>query len=121
MLSFREFISEETENNLTVVSVSEEVLSLFEEINQALDNCLVESYLNPYIGWLNSSKIMEKYGINLPRYVFRDLEEGVEVVPLSIKESEYYFYYEYQMNEDGSYQSFATITDEQGLEELIEE
>jgi hypothetical protein len=82
---------------------------------------LVESYLNPYIGWLNSSKIMEKYGVNLPRYVFRDLEEGVEVVPLSIKESEYYFYYEYQMNEDGSYQSFATITDEQGLEELIEE
>jgi hypothetical protein len=121
MLSFREFVSDETRNDIPVISVSEEIISLFEEINEALDNCLVEDYLNPYIGWRNSSKIMEKYGINLPRYIFKDLHEGEEVVALSINESDYYFYYAYQINEDGSYQSFATITDEQGLDELLKE
>ena len=121
MISFRDFVSDETRNDLNVVSVSEETVSLFEEINEALDNCLVESHLNPYIGWRNSSKVMENYGIKLPSYIFKDLHEGEEVVALNVNESEYYFYYAYQINEDGSYQTFATITDEQGLEELIEE
>jgi hypothetical protein len=121
MFTFREFILKESADDLTVVPVSEEVVSSFEEINQLLDNVLTENTLNPYIGWINASKVMSNYGIQLPRSIFKDLQEGEEIVALSINESEYYFYYEYQMNEHGSYQSFATITDEQGLEELIKE
>jgi hypothetical protein len=121
MLSFNQFISEEIENNIKIVSISEEVIDKIDEINDILDNSLTESLVNPYIGWVNSSKILSGYGIDLPKVSFRDIQEGEEVVALSINESEYYFYYGYLMNEDGSYESFATITDEKGLDDLLED
>jgi hypothetical protein len=121
MFGFRHFISEEIGNDLKVVSISEEVNDTYEQINELLDICLSESSVNPYTGWIQATKTLTTFGINLPKVVFSDLEEGVEVIALTFNESEYYFYYEYALNESNQYETFATITDENGLDELLKE
>ena len=121
MIGFRHYISEEIGDDLNVISISEDICDSYEQINELLDICLSESSVNPYTGWLQSAKTLATFGINLPKVVFSDLREGVEVISLTFNESEYYFYYEYVINESNQYETFATITDEDGLDELLKE
>ena len=121
MIGFSSFISEEFGDDLKVVSISEDINESFEQINELLDICLSESSVNPYSGWIQSAKTLTAFGIDLPKVVFSDVQEGVEVVTLTFNESEYYFYYEYVLNESGYYETFATITDENGLDDLLKE
>ncbi len=121
MIGFKTFISEEIGDDLKVVSISEDVSQSYEQINELLDICLNESSVNPYTGWIQSSKTLTAFGIDLPKVVFSDSQEGTEVVTLTFNESEYYFYYEYELNESGLYETFATITDENGLDDLLKE
>lgn len=129
MLSFRHFLSEETgDATIPVVSITEGLSFDIDSINEQLDGILTENLSNPYIGWVNSSRILEQYGIKLPKVLFRDILEGVEVVSLNkvvalnINESEeeHYFYYEYNFVKEG-YHSFASIVNESELEELLAE
>jgi len=123
MLSFRHFLSEETGDvTIPVVSITESLSFDVDSINDQLDGCLTESLANPYIGWLNSARILEQYGIKLPKVLFKDILEGEEVVALNMNESEeeHYFYYEYNFVKEG-YHSFASIVNESELEELLAE
>lgn len=107
-----------------------------DEINDNLYRGLEPHLLNPYIGWVRSSKILAHYGIALPRIVFNDFEDGEEVVAVSQfgevvgeypdghiemkpKATEHYFYFSYGRTEDGHYDCYATITDSDGLDELV--
>jgi len=121
MIGFRHFISEDIGDNLNVVSISEDINDTYEQINELLDICLSESSVNPYTGWIQASKTLTAFGIDLPKVVFSGVQEGVEVIPLTFNESEYYFYYEYVLNESNQYETFATITDENGLNDLLKE
>lgn len=122
MLSFRHFLSQDNGDlNIPVVSISESVSINVDELNDAFDFQLNENLNNPYTGWLWSSKILESVGIELPKVLFTDSQEGVEVVELNINESHYYFYYEYNLNESKQYETFASIVTESELEELLEE
>lgn len=123
MLSFRYFLSEDNGDvTIPVVSISESLSFNIDNVNEQLDGILTENLSNPYIGWVNSSKILEQYGIKLPKVLFRDILEGVEVVALNINESEeeHYFYYEYSFVKEG-YTSFASIVNESELDELLAE
>jgi hypothetical protein len=123
MLSFRHFLSEDNGDvKIPVVSISESLSFDIDSINEQLDGILTENLSNPYIGWVNSSRILEQYGIKLPRIIFRDIQEGEEVVALNLEESKenYYFYYNYNFTKEG-YESFATIANETELEELLKE
>lgn len=122
MLSFRHFLSQDNGDlNIPVVSISESVSINVDELNDAFDFQLNENLNNPYTGWLWSAKILESVGIELPKVLFTDSQEGVEVVELNINESHYYFYYEYNLNESKQYETFASIVTESELEELLEE
>jgi hypothetical protein len=123
MLSFRHFLSQDNGDvTIPVVSLTEGLSFDIDEINEQLDSCLTESLANPYIGWLNSARILEQYGIKLPKVLFKDILEGEEVVALNMNESEeeHYFYYEYNFVKEG-YHSFASIVNESELEELLAE
>jgi hypothetical protein len=123
MLSFRHFLSEETGDvTIPVVSITESLSFDVDSINDQLDGCLTESLANPYIGWLNSARILEQYGIKLPKVLFKDILEGEEVVALNMNESEeeHYFYYVYNFVKEG-YHSFASIVNQSELEELLAE
>ena len=116
MLKFKQFV-ESNGDDLTVISVS----SLdIEAINEELSHSLNESSVNPYYDWLNSQRTLNHFGIDLPNVVFEDLDEGEEIVILECEGTDYYFYYSFWLNE-GVYESFATVTDESGLEELLKE
>ena len=123
MLSFRHFISQDNGDvTIPVVSITEGLSFDIDEINEQLDGCLTESLVNPYIGWLNSARILEQYGIKLPKVLFKDILEGEEVVALNMNESEeeHYFYYEYNFVKEG-YHSFASLVNKSELEELLAE
>jgi len=121
MLGFKQFVIGDG-NNRKVVSISNSFTESIDEINNELDSCLTECLVNPYIGWVNASKILTPYGIHLPKAIFEDLHEGVEVIALNINElvEEHYFYYEYNFVNEG-YQTFASIVNETELEKLLEE
>jgi hypothetical protein len=115
MLKFKEYV--ENGDDLTVISVSSLEV---DKINEELNFSLSESSVNPYHNWRNCQMTLSKFGIDLPKVVFEDMAEGEEVVILECESSDYYFYYSFWLNED-AYESFATVTDESGLEKLLKE
>lgn len=116
MLKFGDYIKNDGDD-LTVISVS----SLdIDKINEELYYSLNESSVNPYLNWFNCQKILSNFGIDLPKIVFEDVDFGEEVIVLNCEDTDYYFYYCFELNE-GVYESFATVTDELGLEELLKE
>jgi len=117
MLKFQQFV-ESNGDDLTVISVSSLEI---DKINEELNYSLNESSNNPYYDWLNSQRVLSRFGIDLPNVVFEDIEEDEEVIILNCEGTDYYFYYSFWLNEDGSYDSFATVTDESGLEEILKE
>jgi len=115
MLSFKSYI--ENGDDLTVISVSNLEI---DKINEELLLSLNESSVNPYRDWQNCQFALSKFGIDLPKVIFEDLDNGEEVVVLNCEGTDYYFYYCFELNE-GYYESFATVTDESGLEEILKE
>jgi hypothetical protein len=142
MINFREFISEGG-YNVPVVSLDKEKVNLSNEstrneINRNLAAVLSSGSTNPYGSWIRVSKVLSMYGVNLPRVIFQDAEEGEEVVeihqfgekwgasldgtvtqPNDVGYPDYYLYFNYGIGENGFYESFATVTDEEGLNDLI--
>ena len=116
MLNFQQFV-ESDGDDLTVISVSSLEV---DKINEELDFSLNESSVNPYLDWANSQRALRRFGVDLPNVVFEDMDEGEEVIILECEGTDYYFYYSFWLNED-VYESFATVTDESGLEELLKE
>jgi hypothetical protein len=117
MLKFKQFV-ESNGDDLTVISVSSLEI---DEINKELDFSLNESSINPYSEWIGCQKVLSQFGIDLPKVVFEDVEEDEVVVILNCEDTDYYFYYCYSLNEEGYYETFATVTDESGLDELLAE
>lgn len=116
MLNFQQFV-ESDGDDLTVISVSSLEI---DKINEELDFSLNESSVNPYSDWENCQRTLSRFGIDLPKVMFEDMDEGEEVVILNCEDTDYYFYYCFQLDE-GRYTSFATVTDESGLEEILKE
>lgn len=117
MLKFQQFV-ENDGDDLTVISVSSLDIN---SINEELEFSLNESSVNPYTDWFNCQSVLSKFDIQLPKVIFEDMDEGEEVVILNVEDTDYYFYYCFSLNEEGYYESFATVTDESGLEELLKE
>jgi hypothetical protein len=129
--------------SLPAVTISKEQIDLKNpatrnEINRNLSAKLSIGFSNPYGGWFKSGRILELYGIALPKVIFNDTEEGEEIVAIAqfskwgadlsgmvtspnihYEEEEYYFYYSYEVGIDGFYRAFAVITDETGLNNFI--
>jgi hypothetical protein len=117
MFRFNEYVKNNGDD-LKVISVSS--LNI-DSINEQLSVVLSESSVNPYREWDNSKRVFQNFGIELPKVIFEDMDEGESVIILECEGTDYYFYYSFWLNEDGSYESFATVTDESGLEELLKE
>ena len=93
MLSFRQFISPDNGGlDIPVVSLEENIQEKIDLINDELDHCLLENFINPYVGWVNASKTLSQHGITLPKVIMQDVMEGIELVSLN---EDYYFYYDF--------------------------
>lgn len=117
MLKFQQYV-ENDGDDLTVISVSSIDMH---SINEELDMSLNESSINPYVDWRNCQDALSRFGIEIPKVIFEDIDEGEEVIVLNVEDTDYYFYYSFWLNEENCYESFATVTDESGLEEILKE
>lgn len=142
MTSFKDYLKECGDGmEIPSIRISKEQIDCSkeetrDEINDNLYRGLEPHLLNPYIGWVRASKVLAYYSIALPRIVFKDFEDGEEVVAISQfgdvvgerpdgsidmnpQDDEYYFYFSYGRTEDGHYDCYAVITDSDGLDELV--
>ena len=140
MLRFSDFIAEGG-YGVPVVSLSKDKVDLAKadtrnEINRNISAELSRDWMNPYGGWSRVRKVLAMYNIFLPNIIFRDEEEGEEVVAIQqfgdkvgakidgtvnmvSDDAEYFLYYSYGIGMSGFYETYAVITDEEGLNDLI--
>jgi hypothetical protein len=142
MLKFKDFIVENG-HNVPVVSLSKDEVDLNKaetrnEINRNLAAGLSRHWMNPYGGWVKAGKILSMYNIFLPKVTFNNDEEGEEVVAINQFGDKFganldgtvttdadpdmdgiYFYYSYGIGDSGFYETYAVVTDENGINDLI--
>jgi hypothetical protein len=143
MLKFGEFLAEGG-YHVPVVSLSKDRVDLEKEetrneINRNFAAELSQQFMNPYGGWKKISRVLEMYGVFLPKVMFSDEVDGEEVVAISQfgnkfgadldgtvssfgnpDDSEYYLYYSYGIGADGFYECYAVIVDEEELNDILE-
>jgi hypothetical protein len=144
MLTFKKFITEGG-YNMPVVSIDKTKvgvsgLSTRNEINRNLAAVLSSNFVNPYDGWVRIRKVLDQYGVVLPKVVFQDQEQGEEVVALSqfgdkwgatldgvvtspndSEEEDYFLYYNFGIDETGFYDTYAKIVTEDELNDILED
>lgn len=145
MVPFRVFVREWGDFNFPTATVIKDKTGLScvntrQEINRNLALASAGHSVNPYTDWFRATKILNLYGISLPKVTFKDMEEGEEIVAIdqfgarsgaelegeveklnNLDETQHYFYYSYEMKNDGHYETKAKVLDEEELAELLEE
>lgn len=144
MLKFKDYLAEGG-YHVPVISISVEKFDLSNastrnEINRNIAAELSREWMNPYGGWQRVRKILSMYNIFLPNVIFKDEEEGEEIVVLSQFGDrwgakldgtvtspndgdipEYYLYYTYEIAESGFYKSKAKVVNETEINEILDE
>lgn len=85
------------------------------EINFALDLELDEIFNSPESGIQKVRNVLGRFNIDFPALYGAD-SDGDEVV---FDIGEYYLYLIYSLTDDGHYEFYAEVTDEEGLEEIL--
>jgi hypothetical protein len=143
MLSFKQFIVEDRDFTIPIAHIEKSGSNLADkitrqELNHNLALTVNGNCMNPYSAWIRSSKVLSLFGITLPKVLFHDLEVGEEIVHIdqfgahsgaelngtiekvnSVDEVEYYFYFSYEMKDNGYYDIEAMISDENELDDFL--
>lgn len=143
MFKFKEYLTEGG-YGVPIVSISKDKVDLEKEstrneINRNIAAELSRQFTNPYNGWSKIGRILEMYGIFLPRIIFEDEEEGEEVIALSqfgdkwgaditgkvtsphhTDDAEFFLYYSYGISDSGFYKAYSVIVDEEELNYMLE-
>jgi hypothetical protein len=124
-------VKHETPTDSTVSISNVKVRS---EINLALGKELNEIILSPVTGIQKIRKVLHSYHLDIP--ALYELEpEGDEVViemnqfgvifdynkPENEDNESYYLYILYHLTDDGYYEFYAQVTDEEGIEDIMSE
>jgi hypothetical protein len=105
-----------------------------DNINSLIDSVTCKCFITPYIALERVSKILASYHIYLPKYSFMEGDSGMATFPahqfgekvgmtndgevVTKATTLYTIYFEYQMNDYGTYDIFCSIVTEDELEEL---
>lgn len=143
MLGFKQFIVEDGDIKIPTATIQKSGSNLADkitrqELNHNLALAVAGKNINPYSAWNRVSKVLVLFGINLPKVVFHDLEMGEEIVHIdqfgarsgaelngtvekmnNLDEVQHYFYFSYEMNDDGYYDVEAMISDENELDDFL--
>lgn len=88
-----------------------------ESINKQLSKELSSTILSPQIGFYIIRKVLRSFGYEIPSSY--EIETDGDEVILDIIGTDSLLYVLYYISDDGSYDFYALIEDEEGLEELI--
>ncbi len=113
-MKFKEFL---TELAMPEVSLMARDVAIEEEINRQLEMGLKDVILSPQIGFYKIRKVLRSFGYNLP--ISYEIETDGDEVILDIIGTDSLLYVLYYISDDGSYDFYAMVEDEEGIEELI--
>ena len=112
-MKFKEFL---TEFAMPVDSIVHDV-AMEEAINAQLDKELQDVILSPQIGLLKIRKVLRMFNLDIPTSYAVD-PDGDEVV-LDIFGTDSLLYVLYYQTDDGNYDFYACVDDEEGIEDII--
>lgn len=113
-----------TDNNSSALTNSK----IRAEINSSLGNEFNEIITSPITGISKIRKVLHRFGIDFPALYDLD-SEGDEIIfeldqynisPVS-EEDIFYLYLLYHLNDKGYYEFFVEVTDEEGINHIIEQ
>ena len=106
-------------------------------LNALLSGVTAGKFLTPYIALERISKVLANYHIFPARTTFLEGDSGLAIWPVSqfglkagmnndgevvtAPHSEYSVYFEYQMNDSGSFDIFCEVVSQEDLEELLDD
>ena len=107
-----------------------------DNINSLIDGITCHGFTTPYIALERASKVLASYHIYLPKYTFMEGDSGMATFPahqfgekvgmtndgevVTKATTPYTIYFEYQMNDYGTYDIFCSIVTEDELEDLMD-
>ena len=113
-MKFKEFL---TELAMPEVSLMARDVAIEEEINRQLEMGLKDVILSPQIGLYKIRKVLNRFGYDLSTSYVPD-QDGDEVV-LDIHGSDSLLYVLYYQTDDGNYDFYAHVDDDEGIEEIL--
>jgi len=115
-MRFKEFVNELAVPHLPPVSLDDAVA---ESINRQFDIHLNDTILSPQIGLYKIRKVLNSYGYDLPA-LYEVEPEGDEVV-FDLGDTDSFVYILYYLTDDGNYDFYALVTNEEGINEIMSE
>ena len=115
-MKFKQFL---TELSMPVDSVVQDV-AIEEAVNAQLDKELQDVILSPQIGFLKIRKVLRMFNFDIPTSYAIE-QEGDEVVLDLLGDTDSLLYVLYYQTDDGNYDFYALVDDEEGIEEIISE
>jgi len=113
-MKFKEFL---TELAITMDSIVHDV-AIEEAVNAQLDKELNDIILSPQIGFLKIRKVLRMFNLDIPTSYAVE-QEGDEVVLDLLGDTDSLLYVLYYQTDDGNYDFYACVDDEEGIEEII--
>ena len=113
-MRFKDFLSElamPVDPSLAIDVVNEEL------INEQLSKELSSTILSPQIGFYKIRKVLRSFGYDMSTSY--EIETDGDEVILNIVGTNSLLYVLYYISDSGSYDFYALIDDEEGIEELI--
>ena len=113
-MKFKEFL---TELAMPMDSIVHDV-AIEEAVNAQLDRELNDVILSPQIGFLKIRKVLRMFNLDIPTSYAVE-QEGDEVVLDLLGDTDSLLYVLYYQTDDGNYDFYACVDDEEGIEEII--
>lgn len=115
-MNFKQYLQEREYEMpaLGSASLDSDVIS---SINNSLDVELDEIMMTPESGVQRLRKVLMRFGIEMPALYGLDPEGDEMALPIN----DMFVYIIYSPTDDGRYDFYAELTDEEGLEEILED
>ena len=116
-MNFKQYLQEREYEmpSLGSASLDSDVIS---SINSSLDVELDEILMTPESGVQRLRKVLMRFGIEMPALYGLDPEGDEMALPIN---DDVFVYIIYSPTDDGRYDFYAELTDEAGLEEILED
>lgn len=137
VFSFKQFLEEEDTKAIVQTGVNSKSLDnnvTKEMLNAQLAKTTGHPFITPYIALGAIARVLAYANIILPQYVFLDKKDGEVVFDATQfgkmagvnldgspanNDTEYFVYFSYSMNDDGYYDCFAILVDQEELDGIL--
>ena len=121
-MNFRTFLVEDEQVSIaSEISLADEKVR--DEINLQLNHALTDVIFSPEAGIQKIRRVLHLHGLDMPA-LYDAAEEGDELI-IKIDQfdgsDQFYLYVVYYLADDDRYDFYAELTDEEGLEEILED